>query len=99
MGILGAARPPNATSTQFMGASLDHAVWFHRPARADGWLLSDAHPMRAAGARGMAHGTMHTVDGVLAVTIIQEGLLRPTMAVPPEFEERLRSMRENRGGA
>jgi acyl-CoA thioesterase-2 len=99
MGILSAARPPNATSMQFMGASLDHAVWFHRPVRADEWLLSDAHPLRAAGARGMAHGTMHTVDGVLAVTVIQEGLLRPTMAVPPDFEARMRAMRQRGDGA
>lgn len=94
MGIFSAARPPNASTTPMMGASLDHAVWFHRPVRADEWLLSDAHPMRAAGSRGMAHGTMHTLDGVLAVTVIQEGLLRPTMAVPPEFEERLRQLQQ-----
>jgi hypothetical protein len=37
---------------------------------------------------------MHTLDGVLAVTVIQEGLLRPTMAVPPEFEERLRQLQQ-----
>lgn len=99
MGILSAARPPSSTNTSFGGASLDHAVWFHRPVRADRWLLSDASPMRAAGARGMAHGTMHTVDGVLAVTIIQEGLLRPTMKMPPEFEARMREIREQRDGA
>ena len=93
MGILSAARPPGSTAG-FGGASLDHAVWFHVPVRADEWLLSDAHPMRAAGARGMAHGTMHTEAGVLAVTVVQEGLLRPSMKMPPEFEERMKAMRE-----
>ena len=93
MGILSAARPPGSTAG-FGGASLDHAVWFHVPARADEWLLFDAAPMRAAGARGMAHGTMHTTKGALAVTIVQEGLLRPSMKMPPEFEERMRAMRE-----
>src|SRR5687767_9335016 len=93
MGILSAARPPGSTAG-FGGASLDHAVWFHVPARADEWLLFDAAPMRAAGARGMAHGTMHTMKGALAVTIVQEGLLRPSMKMPPEFEERMRAMRE-----
>jgi acyl-CoA thioesterase-2 len=93
MGILSAARPPGSTAG-FGGASLDHAVWFHVPVRADEWLLFDASPLRAAGARGMAHGTMHTTSGVLAVTIVQEGLLRPSMKMPPEFEERMRAMRE-----
>ena len=36
---------------------------------------------------------MHTTGGVLAVTIVQEGLLRPSMTMPPEFEERMRAMR------
>lgn len=91
MGILGAARPPGGGVGHFMGASLDHAVYFHVPVRADEWLLSDGAPMRVAGARGLAHGTMHTVDGVLAVTIVQEGLLRPSMQVPPEFEQRMKA--------
>ncbi|MEN3273806.1 MAG: acyl-CoA thioesterase, partial [Actinomycetota bacterium] len=94
MGILSAARPPGSTAG-FGGASLDHAVWFHVPVRADEWLLFDASPLRAAGARGMAHGTMHTTGGVLAVTIVQEGLLRPSMKMPPEFEERMRALRED----
>ena len=95
MGILSAARPPGSTAG-FGGASLDHAVWFHVPVRADDWLLFDASPLRAAGARGMAHGTMHTTAGVLAITIVQEGLLRPSMRVSPEWEEQMRRMREER---
>ena len=95
MGILAAARPPGSTSG-FGGASLDHAVWFHTPVRADEWLLFDASPMRAAGARGMAHGTMHTTTGRLAVTIVQEGLLRPSMKVPAEFEARMKAAMDER---
>jgi acyl-CoA thioesterase II len=99
MGILGAARPPGGGIERMMGASLDHAIWFHVPVRADQWLLNDAGPMRTAGARGLAHGTMHTVDGVLAVTVVQEGLLRQSMQVSPEWEERMRTAMEPRGGA
>ena len=94
MGILGAAQPPGGALERMMGASLDHAVWFHVPVRADEWLLSDGSPMRTAGARGLAHGTMHTVDGVLAVTVVQEGLLRQSMQPSPEFEARLRAAAE-----
>lgn len=99
MGILGAARPPGGGIERMMGASLDHAIWFHVPVRADEWLLNDAGPLRTAGARGLAHGTMHTVDGVLAVTVVQEGLLRQSMQVSPDWEARMRAAMESRGEA
>ena len=87
MGVVGSVPRPGADRTRgFMGASLDHAVWFHCPARADEWLLFDVYPMRNAGARGLAHGTMHTEGGVLVASIAQEALLRPTMSLPPDFE-------------
>ena len=87
MGVVGSAPRPGTDRTRgFMGASLDHAVWLHRPARADEWLLFDVYPVRNAGARGLAHGTMHTQDGVLVASIAQEALLRPTMTLPPDFE-------------
>jgi len=59
-----------------MAASLDHAMWFHRPFRADEWLLYDQHSPTAAGARGLATGTIFTRDGALAVSVVQEGLIR-----------------------
>ena len=59
-----------------MGASLDHAMWFHRPMRADEWFLYDLHALSNAGARGVARGTMHTVDGTLGVSLVQEALIR-----------------------
>ena len=86
MGVVGSAPRPGTDRTRgFMGASLDHAVWLHCPARADEWLLFDVFPMRNAGARGLAHGTMHTQRGVLVASIAQEALLRPTMTLPPDF--------------
>ncbi len=60
-------------------ASLDHAMWFHRPFRADEWLLYDQYSPTAAGARGLATATIYTRDGVLAVSVVQEGLLRVTL--------------------
>jgi acyl-CoA thioesterase II len=60
----------------FMGASLDHCMWFHRPFRADDWLLYDMDSPNAFGARGLARGFLFTRDGRLAVSMVQEGLMR-----------------------
>ncbi len=57
-------------------ASLDHAMWFHRPFHADEWLLYDQSSPTASSARGLATGTIYTRDGALAVSVVQEGLLR-----------------------
>jgi acyl-CoA thioesterase-2 len=57
-------------------ASLDHAMWFHKPFRADEWFLYNQDSPRAAGARGLAHGEIYTHDGQLAVSVMQEGLIR-----------------------
>jgi acyl-CoA thioesterase II len=59
-----------------IGASLDHALWFHRPFRADEWFLYDCWSPSASGARGLATGRMFTVDGRHIATAVQEGLLR-----------------------
>jgi len=61
---------------KLMTASLDHAVWFHRPARADDWLLFDLRGHGLVNARGMATGTVHDRNGVHVATIAQEGLVR-----------------------
>ena len=61
--------------TIFM-ASLDHAMWFHRPFRADEWLLYAQHSPSASHARGFAQGSIFTHDGQLAVSVVQEGLIR-----------------------
>jgi len=60
----------------FMGASLDHCMWFHRPFRADEWLLYDMDSPSAYGARGLARGFLFTRAGDLAVSMVQEGLMR-----------------------
>jgi acyl-CoA thioesterase-2 len=59
-----------------MGASLDHAMWFHRPFRADQWLLYDQDTPAAYGARAFARGTIFSRDGRLVVSVAQEGLVR-----------------------
>ncbi|HUQ39533.1 MAG TPA: acyl-CoA thioesterase II [Acidimicrobiales bacterium] len=59
-----------------MMASLDHCMWFHRPFRADEWLLYDQESPAAAGARGLAQGRLFTQDGTLVVSVMQEGLFR-----------------------
>ncbi|MGO8885775.1 MAG: acyl-CoA thioesterase II [Streptosporangiaceae bacterium] len=58
------------------GASLDHAMWFHRPFRADRWLLYALESPVAGGARGLARGEVFTSDGSLVVSVMQEGLIR-----------------------
>ncbi len=60
-----------------MMASLDHAVWFHRPLRVDEWLLYAQESPVAAGARGFARGQLFTREGVLVASVAQEGLMRP----------------------
>ena len=60
------------------GASLDHAMWFHRPFRADQWLLYAQESTSASGARGLARGEVFTADGDLVVSVVQEGLIRTT---------------------
>ncbi|MGC1419572.1 MAG: acyl-CoA thioesterase II [Acidimicrobiales bacterium] len=60
----------------FMGASLDHCMWFHRPVRADQWLLYDTDSPIAHGARGLARGFLFSQSGQLCVSLVQEGLTR-----------------------
>lgn len=58
------------------GASLDHAMWFHRRARADEWLLFDQHVGATGGGRGFAHGRFFDHSGRLVASCAQEGLVR-----------------------
>jgi acyl-CoA thioesterase-2 len=57
-------------------ASLDHALWFHRHARVDEWLLYSFDSPNASGARGFARGQFFTEDGQLIASTAQEGLVR-----------------------
>jgi acyl-CoA thioesterase II len=66
----------NLFDSGLMMASLDHALWFHRPFRADEWLLYAQDSPSASGARGFNRGMVFTRDGVLVATVAQEGLIR-----------------------
>jgi acyl-CoA thioesterase-2 len=60
-----------------MVASIDHAMWFHRPFRADEWLLHDEISPSASNARGTGSGRIFDLAGRLVATTVQEGLMRP----------------------
>jgi acyl-CoA thioesterase II len=57
-------------------ASLDHALWLHRPFRADEWLLYAQHSPSSHGARGFCRGSIFTREGALVASVVQEGLMR-----------------------
>jgi acyl-CoA thioesterase-2 len=79
MTLLGAALVPHGVTVASEGlqpASLDHAIWFHRPFRADEWWLYDEWSPSASGARGLSIGRVFTQDGRLVATVAQEGLIR-----------------------
>ncbi len=57
-------------------ASLDHAMWFHKPNRLDDWLLYSMDTPFSGGARGLARGSIHAMDGTLVASVVQEGLMR-----------------------
>jgi acyl-CoA thioesterase II len=59
-----------------MAASLDHALWFHRPFRADEWLLYAHDSPNLSGSRGLSRGLIFARDGMLVASVAQEGLLR-----------------------
>ena len=59
-----------------MAASLDHALWFHRPFRADEWLLYAQDSPNLSGSRGFSRGLIFARDGTLVASVAQEGLLR-----------------------
>lgn len=77
--LLGSTLVPHGT---FIGApdlqiaSLDHAIWFHRPFRADEWILYDQISPSASSSRGLATGRLFSYDGRLLASVVQEGLIR-----------------------
>lgn len=78
-GLLGTALLPHGLSFQqprLQAATLDHALWFHRPFRVDEWLLYTMDSPSAANARGFARGSIYTRDGRLVASVAQEGLMR-----------------------
>ncbi len=78
-GLLGTVLLPHAKSYRnpdMQVATLDHAIWFHRPFRFDDWLLYCSDSPVASGARGFARGSVYTREGVLVASTAQEGLVR-----------------------
>ena len=78
-GLLGTALMPHALTIRqpdVQVATLDHAIWFHRPFRADEWLLYAMDAPASAGARGFTRGNVYTREGVLVASVAQEGLMR-----------------------
>ncbi len=79
MTLLDAALVPQGRTVfekAIMAASLDHALWFHRPFRADEWLLYAQDSPNLCGSRGFSRGLIFTADGTLVASVAQEGLLR-----------------------
>lgn len=85
-GLLGATLIPHGYSMgrdrdrrrkEIVLASVDHAIWFHRPFRADEWLLYECSAVSTSGARGLGSGRVYNEHGELVATTMQEGLIRP----------------------
>jgi acyl-CoA thioesterase II len=70
------------------GPSIDHAMWFHGPIRADDWMLLDLWPLRASQGRGTYMGTIHDRNGMLGCHLAQEALLRVWREMPDGAEAR-----------
>ena len=78
--LLGSTLVPHGMAIshpRIQSASLDHTIWFHRPFRADEWLLYDQASPSASGGRGLGIGRLFTEDGRLVASVAQEGLIRP----------------------
>ncbi len=76
MTLLDASLYPHGTSIfdpRVQAASLDHAMWFHRPVSFDDWLLYTQDSPSASGARGMTRGSIYSREGVLIASVAQEG--------------------------
>ena len=84
MGLLQAALMPHGLNhpdlkkrhAKMMMASLDHAIWFHRPLRADEWFFYDCRAQSTGNGRGFSQGQIRAQDGTLVATTSQEGLMR-----------------------
>lgn len=77
--LLGTCMLPHGVSfvqDKVRAASLDHAVWLHRPFRADEWLLYCTDSPSAFGSRGLSRGKIYTREGALVASVVQEGLVR-----------------------
>jgi len=76
------ALPVRGNEIDIQAASLDHAMWFHRPLRMDDWIFLDQVSNSASNARGLAWGTAWNRTGELVASVVQEGLIRPLPKQP-----------------
>ena len=79
MNLLGSSLRPHGlhwTNPELMTASLDHAIWFHAPIRADEWLLYSMDSPKAGNGRSFNRGSIYTREGRLVASVAQEGLMR-----------------------
>jgi acyl-CoA thioesterase-2 len=77
--MVSTALSPHARAGQDHGlmlASIDHAMWFHAPTRADRWLLFAQDTPVARGGHGLARGLFFDADGTLVASVVQESLMR-----------------------
>ena len=77
--LVGTATLPHGISfiqDDLMMASLDHAMWFHRPVRVDDWLLYSCDSPSSSGGRGLARGSIYDRSGRLVASAVQEGMIR-----------------------
>jgi acyl-CoA thioesterase-2 len=72
----GLARVGGGWGGRYVGASLDHAIWFHAPVRADEWFLYETDSPAASEGRALCFGSIWTADGRHVATVAQEGLIR-----------------------
>ncbi len=76
---------PGAREAEGLSAfTLEHCLWFHRPFRADDWLLFDASPLSRSGGRFVSRGTVFDRQGALVASFVQEGLTRPRAPRPTQ---------------
>ncbi|HEY0508963.1 MAG TPA: acyl-CoA thioesterase domain-containing protein, partial [Blastococcus sp.] len=73
----GLARIGGGLGGDYAGSSLDHAVWFHQPVRADEWFLYEIDSPAASAGRALCFGQIWAADGTHVATVAQQGLIRP----------------------
>ena len=76
LGVSTVGHPVEFLSARMQAASIDHAMWFHRPVRADAWLLYDQVSPSASGGLGFSLGRLFARGGPLAASCAQQGLVR-----------------------
>ncbi|MGD9792032.1 MAG: acyl-CoA thioesterase [Acidimicrobiia bacterium] len=72
------SHPDEARMPDYLGTTIDHSIWFHRPSRLDGWFVHTQQAVDVVGHRGLAHGAIHDSAGRLMATVMQDVLTRPT---------------------